>query len=62
MDDVSYALQRKAREQMKTILMQDILTDITVCKIEGWPYLDYLHELKQLIDGFLVKPNGEIKR
>lgn len=55
MDDISYALQRKAREQMKTILLQDILTDITICKIEGWPYFDYLNELKALIDGFLQK-------
>lgn len=55
MNDVLYALQRKAREQMKAILMQDILSDMTVCKIEGWPYLDYLNELKQLIDGFLIK-------
>lgn len=57
MDSVSYALQRKAREQMKLILMQDILTDMTVSKIEGWPYLDYLQELKCLIDSFL--PFGE---
>lgn len=53
MDDISFALQRKAREQMKMSLMQDILADMTVCKIEGWPYLDYLKELKDLIDSFL---------
>lgn len=53
MDDISYALQRKAREQMKLHLMQDILVDMTVSKIEGWPYLDYLHELKSLVDSFI---------
>ena len=55
MNDVSFALQRKAREQMKCILMQDILQDLTICKIEGWSYLEYLNELKQIIDGFLSK-------
>lgn len=56
MNDVSLALQRKAREQMKSMLMQDILQDMTVCKIEGWSCLEYLYELKTLIDGFL--PQG----
>lgn len=58
MNDVSFALQRKAREQMKCILMQDILQDLTICKIEGWSYLEYLNELKQIIDGFLSKQVG----
>lgn len=55
MNEVSFALQRKAREQMKCILMQDILQDLTICKIEGWSCLEYLNELKQIIDGFLLK-------
>lgn len=55
MNEVSFALQRKAREQMKRILMQDILQDLTICKLEGWSCLEYLNELKQIIDGFLPK-------
>lgn len=57
MDDIGFSLQRLAREQMKYALMQDIIADLTVCKIENWPYLDYLNELKSLIDSFLQ--NGD---
>lgn len=56
MNDIGFALQRLAREQMKAALMQDIIADLTVCKIENWPYMDYLTELKTLIDGFFPKP------
>lgn len=31
-------LQRLAREQMKQRLLQDILMDITICKLEGFDY------------------------
>ena len=58
MDDIGFALQRLAREQMKAALMQDIIADLTVCKIENWPYLDYLAELKSLIDGFFPREEG----
>jgi len=47
------ALNRLAREQMKLRLMQDIMFDITVCKIDGLDYTSYLNELKDIIDGFL---------
>lgn len=46
------ALNRKAREELKLRLLADIRLDIEVCKIEGWDYLEYLHELKDLIGGF----------
>lgn len=47
------ALNRLAREQMKLKLMQDIMFDITVCRIDGFDYKEYLCELKEIIDGFL---------
>lgn len=46
------ALNRKAREGLKLILLTDLRVDIEVCKIEGWDYLEYLHELKELIGSF----------
>lgn len=55
MNEIPFTLQRKAREQMKCILMQDILQDLTICKLEGWSCFEYLNELKQIIDGFLPK-------
>lgn len=49
------ALQRKAREEMKTRLLQDILFDIQVCKIEGWNYKEYIIDLKEIIDDIYYK-------
>ena len=49
------SLNRLAREQMKLRLMQDIRTDLIVCEIEGWNKMEYLNELKALIDGFVER-------
>lgn len=46
------SLNRLAREQMKLRLMQDIRTDLIVCEIEGWDKMEYLNELKELINSF----------
>lgn len=45
-------LNRLAREQMKLRLMQDIRTDLIVCEVEGWDKMEYLNELKELINSF----------
>ena len=49
------SLNRLAREQMKLKLMQDIMRDMMVCEMEGWNKMEYLNELKELIDGFVEK-------
>lgn len=60
-NEISIALQTLAREEMKIRLLQDVLTDITISKHEGWDYKQYLLELKTIIDGFLKKgANGKI--
>lgn len=51
-DGASYALQRLAREQIKTKLLADIRTDLMICQLEGWDQLEYLNELHQLISHF----------
>lgn len=53
------ALNRKAREELKLKILADIRFDIDVCKIEGWDYLEYLHELKELIESL---ENGKGKK
>jgi len=53
MCEVGQTLNKLAREQMKLRLLQDIRTDIEVCKIERMDYKEYLLELKDIIDGFL---------
>lgn len=44
------ALNRLAREKMKYRLLADISLDLAVCEIEGWNKLEYLNELKSMID------------
>lgn len=44
------ALNRLAREQIKLRLLADIRFDLAVCEIEGWDKLEYLNELKNMID------------
>ena len=46
-----------ARKKTQEKLMQDILTDMHVCKLEGWSHRDYLIELKNLIDELIDKPS-----
>lgn len=43
-------LNRLAREQMKQKLLNDILTDLTICEIECWDKKLYIRELKNLIN------------
>lgn len=37
---------------MKLRLMQDIMTDLTVCEIEGWDKMEYINELNELVNSF----------
>ncbi len=50
-EETRKALNRKAREEFKLTLLADLRMDIEVCKLEGWDYLEYLQELKELIEG-----------
>jgi hypothetical protein len=52
----SLELNRLAREEMKTKLLADILFDMKVCELEGWDVMDYLKEIKALVDGIVIKP------
>lgn len=51
-EGASFALQKLAREQMKHKLLADILTDVSVCEIEGWDQLEYLRDLHDVIAHF----------
>lgn len=48
--ETSQTLNTLAREQMKHRLLNDILTDLAVCEIEGWDKREYLNDLKKLIN------------
>ena len=46
----SLATNKLAREKFKEKMLQEILFDMSVCKIEGWPIDEYSLQLKSLID------------
>ena len=48
-------LQRRAREEMKERLLQDILCDITVCGLMGTDKMEYINELKELVKNLGVE-------
>ena len=39
--EIAYALQTNARHEQIERLLKDILTDITICKLEGWNWREY---------------------
>ena len=39
-----------ARARLKQYLLNDLLIDLTICEIEGWNKLEYINELKKLIE------------
>ena len=43
--DAPRMLNKLAREEMKELVMRDILCDMAVCEIEGWNKLEYLDDL-----------------
>ena len=44
------ALNDLARHKTITRLYADILVDMQICEIEGWDALEYIRELKDLIN------------
>ena len=40
-----------ARKKFTEKILLDVLVDLTICEIEGWNKLEYLDELKSLING-----------
>lgn len=40
-----------AREQFKLKLLNDIRCDLMICEIEGWDKMEYLNEIRRIING-----------
>ena len=49
------ALNDLARHQSITRLLADIKFDMTVCEIEGWDKMEYINQLKELLNSFGAK-------
>ena len=56
-EEYRLTMNNLARKKTQEKLLQDILTDMHICKLEGWSHRDYLIELKNLIDGLIDKPS-----
>lgn len=50
--DAVYArtVNELARQKFKQRILGDILVDLTICEIEGWGKLEYISELRNLIN------------
>lgn len=46
---------RLAREKHKKKLLEDILFDMQVSRLEGWDVMQYLYELRDLLDSIINK-------
>lgn len=40
-----------ARESFKLKILNDILCDLTICEIEGWCKIEYINQIKNLVNG-----------
>jgi len=49
-DEAVKPFNQLAREQMKFRLLKDIRMDLTICDLEGWDKMEYLNELRTLIN------------
>lgn len=44
-----------ARKKMQEKILQDILVDLTICELEGWCKLEYINELKDLLNSINIR-------
>ena len=52
------AANQLARKKFEEKLLQDIRFDLMVCEIEGWDKLEYIEELKNLINNLVQQKNN----
>lgn len=50
-ENFTWTVNQLARESFKARLLNDILIDLHVCEIEGWSKVEYIGELRRLING-----------
>jgi len=52
--DIKKELNQLCREQMKEKLLQDILIDMNVCRLEGWDVFEHTKQIIKLLEGLLT--------
>lgn len=45
-------LNELARHKQIVRLLADITADMTICELEGWDRMEYINQLKELMDSF----------
>lgn len=60
--DAPRMLNKLAREEMKELVMRDILCDMAVCEIEGWNKLEYLDDLMATITRLRTGEGGGMSK
>jgi len=48
-------LNQLAREQLKLKLLNDVLIDMNICRLEGWNATEYIIELQDMLQELLPK-------
>lgn len=50
--DTAKKLNELARRQQIVRLLADIRVDMMICELEGWDRMEYINQLKELLDSF----------
>lgn len=57
--ETRYKLQQEARLSMICKLESDILADMMVCDIEGWDKMEYIRQIRAVINSYGERNNDE---
>lgn len=50
--EIRYKLQQEARLAMICKLENDILADMMVCDIEGWDKMEYIRQIRNVVNSY----------
>ena len=50
--DCAKALNDLARHQLRVKLEADILMDMQICELEGWDRMEFINQLRDLLNSF----------
>lgn len=53
--ETARALNDLARHQATMRILADIRMDMEICELEGWNKLEYINQLKQLLDSLIKR-------
>jgi hypothetical protein len=57
--ETRYKLQQEARLAMICKLEQDIIFDMQVCDIEGWDKMEYIRQIRKVVNSYGERKENE---